>query len=326
MLPNSAPEQTWTSPRFAYQWTLSPRWEFFAVEEVGPAHKKLEIDAVEARLKGMPRPAARLLVWHYTLQEPKAVWGTEADYEALEAFGVGTLETQEFEHVGSRRIELFGHAGVEVLGTLGSESVSIRMMRLDRRHFEVRCLGSLVQPEWACASAFKGFTISDPPKRPAPEGPRVLHLREPQLGVEFDAPDDSWLATGPRIGVGGAQYVWIWKNAARQIDIHVLDFRGLPAEPSEDQMLANYVDAFDKDGAVVIGEARLGGEPCRHLRVKRRDGWYQDIFFLYRNRVHYSALITQLKRDPKLIAKVTRSLRFTPFESERERSQASRWP
>lgn len=43
-----------------------------------------------------------------------------------------------------------------------------------------------------------------------------------------------------------------------------------------------------------------------------------------RNRVHYSALITQLKRDPKLIAKVTRSLRFTPFESERERSQASR--
>lgn len=296
------------------------------MEEVGPAHQKLAIDAVGARPKGSPHPVVRLMVWDYKLDEPKSAWGTDTDYEDLEEIGLRGLGVQDFEHAETRRVEVFGHPGVEVLGTSGTEALSIRMMRLGRRHFEVRCLGPLAQQDWACASAFKAFTISDPPKRPEPEGPRVLHLREPRLGVEFDAPDDSWLATGPRIGGGGAQYVWIWKNANRQIDIHVLDFRGLPAEPSEDRMLAEYVDAFGKDGAVVIGEARLGGEPCRHLRVKRRDGWHQDLFFLYRNKVHYSALITQFKRDPKLVTKVTRSVRFTAFESEHERMQASKWP
>lgn len=297
------------------------------MEEVGPAEKKLAIDAVGARLKGMPRPSARLLVWDYKLDEPKSAWGTDTDYEDLEEVGIGALEAQDFEHVGTRRVEVFGHPGVEVLGMIGRETLSIRMMRLGRRHFEVRCLGPLAQQDWACASAFKAFTISDPPKRPEPEGPRVLHLREPRLGVEFDAPDDSWLATGPRIGGGGAQYVWFWIQAERQIDVHVLDFRGLPVEPTEERFLDSYLRTVERQGGkVVIGEGRLGGERCRHLKETGADGRHRDLFFLHRNSIHYALLISQLKRDPKLIAKVTKSFRFTPFDQERERMQASRWP
>jgi hypothetical protein len=36
--------------------------------------------------------------------------------------------------------------------------------------------------------------LRDPP-RAASEIPRVIHLREPRLGVSFDAPDDGWIAT-----------------------------------------------------------------------------------------------------------------------------------
>lgn len=204
--------------------------------------------------------------------------------------------------------------------------ISIRMMRLGRRHFEVRCLGLLAQPEWLCAPAFKAFSISEPPKPLEPAKPRVLHLRELELGLEFDAPDDSWLATGPRIGGGGAQHVWIWRNADRQIDVHVLDFRGLPAEPSEELFVGRYADSFGKQATVAVGEGRLGGEPCHHLKIKRADGWHQDMLFLHRNSIHYSVLITQRRRDPKLVAKAAKSLRFTLFHNERERMQASRWP
>jgi hypothetical protein len=47
-----------------------------------------------------------------------------------------------------------------------------------------------------------------------------------------------------------------------------------------------------------------------------------DVFFLHRNTLHYSVIITQSKRDKKLIARVTNALRFTLLELERERIQA----
>jgi hypothetical protein len=141
--------------------------------------------------------------------------------------------------------------------------------------------------------------------------------------VEFDAPDDSWLATGPRTGGGGAQLVWIWQKAGRQIDVQVMDFRGLPAEPTEEQLLVKHVEHVRESGhKVAIGKALLGGEACHHLKVNRSDGWHQDIFFLHRNSINYTVLITQPKRDPKLIARVTKALRFTLFRHERERTEA----
>ena len=72
----------------------------------------------------------------------------------------------------------------------------------------------------------------------------------------------------------------------------------------------------------MVGKALLGGERCHHLKLKRADGWHKDIFFLHRNGIHYSMLITQREYDPKLIAKATKGLRLTPLPEARERRQA----
>jgi hypothetical protein len=216
---------TWTSPRFGYKWTLSDEWEFYPMNEIARAPKKLAFDAVGARKKGMKRPSAFLQVWR--------------------------------------------------------------------------------------------------PPRPEPGVPRVLHLREPRFGLEFDAPDDSWLATGPYVGGGGAQLVWMWRHADRGVDVQVMDFRDLPTEPTEERLLELHRESFAKKGSkVVVGTAFLGGEPCHHLKVSGSDGWYRDVFFLHRNSINYTVLISQRKRDPKLIARVTKAIRFTLLEQERERQEA----
>lgn len=290
--------------------------------------KKLAIDLAAARPKGSNRPSATLLVWDYTIQEHPRTWGSNAaDYDDLEALGTRTLETHGAEPLGTRRITMFGQSGVEVVGMLNSERLSLRMVRRDRRHFEVRCISAFDESDWPCEAAFETFAISEPPARPALEGPRVLHLREPRFGLEFDAPDDSWLATGPHKGGGGAQLVWMWRQADRGIDVQVMDFRNLPAEPTEEQLLQLDRESLEKNAAkVVVGTAFLGGERCHHLRAAGSDGWHRDVFFLHRNSINYTVLIMQRKRDAKLIARVTKALRFTPFEHERERREARLTP
>jgi hypothetical protein len=72
----------------------------------------------------------------------------------------------------------------------------------------------------------------------------------------------------------------------------------------------------------VVGTAFLGGESCHHLKGSVSDGWYRDVFFLHRNHINYTVLISQRKRDPQLIARVTKAIRFTPLEHERERKEA----
>jgi len=168
---------------------LPDEWEFYPMNEIVRPPNKLAIDAVAARQKGMKRPSAFLHVWDYTIKDRQAAWGSEADYEDLGAYGVDMLQTHGVEYLGSRRITMFGLGGVEVVGMHGGERLSVRMVRRDRRHFEVRCLSAFDESDWPCASAFKTFVISEPPPRPTPGEPRVLHLREPRFGLEFDAPD-----------------------------------------------------------------------------------------------------------------------------------------
>jgi len=315
---------TWTSPRLGYKWALSDEWEFYPMHEMVLPPKRLAIDAVAAHKKGTKRPSATLLVWDYTIQDRKTAWGSDpADYEQLEELGLDMMESRDVEHLGTRRITMFGLDGIEVVGMQGNERLSVRMVRRDRRHFEVRCLSAFDQSDWPCESAFRTFMISEPPPRPAAGAPRVFHLREPRFGLEFDAPDDSWLATGPHVGGGGAQLVWMWRQAEREIDVGVMDFRDLPAAPSEERLLENQREFFEKRGnKVVTAAAHLGGEPCHHLKASGSDGWYRDVLLLNRNSINYTVLITQRKRDPKLIARVAKDFRFTLLESERERKEA----
>lgn len=319
---------TWTSPRWGYKWTLSDEWEFYPMSEMVLPPRKLTIDAVAAHKKGTKRPSATLVVWGYTIQDRKTAWGSDpADYEELEERGVEMLESLDVEPLGTRRITMFGLGGVEVVGMQGNDRLSVRMVRQDRRHFEVRCLSTPDESDWPCESAFGSFTISDLPPQPAPGDPRVIHLREPRFGLEFDAPDDSWLATGPHVGGGGAQLVWMWRQAERGVDVGVLDFREVPTMPSEEWFVENHRAFFEKGGnKVVVGTAHLGGEPCHHLKASGSDGWYRDALILHRNSINYTVLITQRKRDPKLIARVAKGVRFTLLESERERQEARRGP
>ncbi|MES1183858.1 MAG: hypothetical protein ABUL60_08575 [Myxococcales bacterium] len=315
---------TWTSPRFGYKWTLPAEWEFYSPNQIWQAPGKLKIDVVAARKKGLKRPSASLHVWDYGIQDRQKPWGSEADYEELEQWGIDMLEAHDIEHLGARRITMFGLGGVEVVGIQNGERLSLRMVRDNRRHFEVRCLSGFDEVDWPCESAFKTFAISKPPARLSPGEPRVLHLREPRFGLEFDAPDDSWLATGPHVGGGGAQLVWMWRQVDREVDVQIMDFRDLPMEMDAEQIVERARESFEEKGSKIVdGAAFLGGEPCHHLKVRGSDGWYRDFFTLNRNSINYSVLIAQRKRDAKLIARVTKALRFTLFDHERARQEAS---
>jgi hypothetical protein len=115
----------------------------------------------------------------------------------------------------------------------------------------------------------------------------------------------------------------MWRQAERGIDVGVMDFRDLPAAPSEERLLETQREFFEKKGnKVVIAAAHLGSEPCHHLKASGSDGWYRDVLLLNRNSINYTVLITQRKRDQKLIARVAKNFRFTLLESERERKEA----
>ena len=68
--------------------------------------------------------------------------------------------------------------------------------------------------------------------------PHLLHLRNTEFGISYDAPDDTWLAIGPRVAIGGAQSIWIWNKGGRQIDVSAFDL--LVSDP--DRRLGELID------------------------------------------------------------------------------------
>ena len=75
------------------------------------------------------------------------------------------------------------------------------------RRFELRCLSPVAAPATPCRHALPALAFDEPPDDPK-DAVRVLHLRDEKLGIAFDAPDDSWLAIGPR--VAGDWVEWRW--------------------------------------------------------------------------------------------------------------------
>jgi hypothetical protein len=129
--------------------------------------------------------------------------------------------------------------------------------------------------------------------------------------MAFDAPDDSWLAIGPRTGGGGSQLVWIWNKSGRQIDVQALDLSIFRSPPDEESFTAQMATRLRGDGATVAFKtAVLAGERCHHLEIKRADGWEQDMFILFANQTNYSVMITQPSRDPKLVEQARKGFRL----------------
>jgi hypothetical protein len=140
-----------------------------------------------------------------------------------------------------------------------------------------------------------------------------LHLRDSRFGIEFDAPDDSWLAIGPRTGGGGAQVVWIWRSNRGQVDVAALDLSIVPGTPPDQATFARkQAEGFEAKGATVkIEQSTIAGLPCLHLVVDRPDGYQQDMFILNQRNANYSILITQHVRNASLVESVRDAFKLT---------------
>src|SRR3954470_23399379 len=191
----------------------------------------VEVNA--AKKKGQGGPMVMTMVTDMVSTTPGAVHeDTEHDYESLARFGKRKLDSIGAQLTGSERVKMLGVDAVQVTGVRDGVPISIRLLHYGERRLELQCLGGPAAAPWPCDSAFTSFELWDVPVAPAAsDTPRVLHLRDEHSGIEFDAPDDSWLAIGPRPGMGGAQVVWIWQKEERQIDVQAFDLSWAPATP-----------------------------------------------------------------------------------------------
>ena len=70
-------------------------------------------------------------------------------------------------------------------------------------------------------------------------------------------------------------------------------------------------ERFRTKGATVkLQRANFAGARWHHLVVDRADGSMQDMFILNRGNTNYCLLISQGKRDPAVVSKVTKGFRF----------------
>jgi hypothetical protein len=301
------------SENFGYSWPLPAQWEFVPAGQFGPVPSGSSIEVVAARRTGTAQATTELLVSDLITVPPRRAWGRPEDYDGLEDYGKQFLREKGALILTSRRLKMAGHAAVEVSGVLGEQAFSVRLLYRGRRRFEFRCVATAKGSGWPCESAYESFQIVDLQEQPS-EGdtPRVLHLRDSRFGIEFDPPDDSWLAVGPRTGAGGAQVVWIWRKGNRQVDVQAFDLSIVPGDAPDEAVFARKLaEGFRAKGAnVAMKESRLAGAPCHHLVVNRPDGFQQDMFILNKTNVNYAILITQPTRDVGLVGKVRNSFKL----------------
>jgi hypothetical protein len=299
------------SPTYGYSWRLPPEWSFVR-EELRNAQHPSAIELITATREGDHPLAARVVV--RSRLSVVAGWNPERgdDDAELERLGVDSLENKGALVSGSRRVDMLGARAVETNGFVDAERISVRLLYRGRRVFQFVCVGAGEGSEWPCASAFTGFKIDEMAEPTVePQEPRVLHLRDARFGLEFDAPDDSWLAIGPSTAMNGAQQVWIWHNAGRQIDVQVADLSSLPVVPDAAFFVARMMKHLEEKGATVtLRKSELSGMPCHHVEVTRQDG-YEDVFMLNHDSINYGLLVAQPKRDSMLIERVKRGFRLT---------------
>ena len=296
---------TFKSPTLGYSWTLPSEWEFVPAEMPDGQHGVPAVEVTAARSKGDRRIEARAVVYN-RLSVISGQWNTRPDdYDALERHGIELLLSLGARATSTRRRQMLGVQTVEVNGLVDTTRVSLRLLYRGRRLFQFRCVGGTETTKWPCESAFAALVIAELPDS-ARDGntPRVLHLRDVRFGLAFDAPDDSWLAIGPSTGMNGAQAVWVWRNAGRQIDVQAADLSSLKSQPDVTYFVAMVVKQLESTGATVtIGKAHLAGRQCYHLEVSRDGGYQQDMFLLQEGAINYGLLVTQPTRDAALIDK-----------------------
>jgi hypothetical protein len=199
--------------------------------------------------------------------------------------------------------------------------VDLTLAYRGNRKLELRCYSKQTEGNWPCEEAFAALDVIDQPESlKAEDFPHSLHLRDGRFGIEYDAPDDTWLAIGPRKGLDGAQLVWIWNKAGRQIDVWRLDVAALTGQAADEStIVAGLAENSRREGArVEIKKSKLAGRTCAHLEMSKSAGDQQDLFIQKRGNVVYCVLVTAPVRDAKLLARARSGLRIRGSDSDRD--------
>ncbi|HVZ71101.1 MAG TPA: hypothetical protein VHJ20_01895 [Polyangia bacterium] len=170
----------------------------------------------------------------------------------------------------------------------------------------MRCLTSEAPAGPPCGSAFAALTV----REQAPAGqPRVLHLQEPRFGLAFDAPDDEWLAVGPRSS-GGRSQTWTWTKRGRRIDLSIIDFLGKVAITLDD--LARRTGARLGVGAtsIKVTSEQHVGRPVARLVVERGAKGHEETVFQRRGTLVFALAISTPAPEPELVERVLAGLRI----------------
>jgi hypothetical protein len=245
------------------------------------------------------------------------------DLAELEALARSELKAGGARDLQTKRVSILGTAGIRVGGFLAAANQHLdhTLAYRGNRKFEFLCYSTRSDGSWPCEGAFAALDVVDQSEsRNAEDFPHLLHLRDGRFGIEYDAPDDTWLAVGPRNGVNGAQLVWIWNKAGRQIDVSALDLAALRGQPADESTLvARMAESNRREGvSVEVKKSELGGRTCSHLEMSKPAGDQQDFFIQKRGNIAYGVLVTAPVRDAKLLARARSGLRIRGSVSDRE--------
>jgi uncharacterized protein len=305
-----ASESSFISRRFDYEWRLPANWELVPPSSLDLSDVPPSAEAAAARPRGGGSPDSLLIS---VTDEFMPAGGGEREaktrtLDELEGLATTWLSAHGLKRTASVRKDFLYNDAVRVDAVVerpAKRFVAVTLFRKDKRQFELRCVTQRYQPEWPCVDAFGALMLHEP-MRPETEFGRVLHLRDPTLGLSFDAPDDAWLAFGPRLE--DRVSTWVWVEGGRRIDLSAIDVTGQPPETFP-VVSAAMAEKYRSKGATVTTEnTTLAGRPSVHHVIDWASDPPQDLFVQRRGNRVYVLVVSQPKRDPALLERVRAGL------------------
>jgi hypothetical protein len=295
------------SKRSAFHWRLPTGWVFAEADRaVLNLPNEGAADVVVARAKGKYGPMALLIVTDMAGYPGEVVHSVSEDSEQygrtkLGMFGASDIRTETVSISGIRTVRVSGVA--QKLAPRPFRSVAV--VRMGSRQFELLCSArpSSTAKGDPCGPVLPGLTLRPRDDQPT-ENPRPLRLRGEAFGIHYDPPDGRWIGIGPRLGMGGAQKLWVWMlNGGDQIDVQGIDVSVFAAYPDAKEMAEGYATKVRSEGATTsIGTESNGGLTWTHLQVTRKAGGKQEDMFIYRvKNTVYTVHVLQATRDPSLV-------------------------
>jgi hypothetical protein len=310
--------ERWRSERYGYTWQLPAGWAFIAPTSLWLPPSSESVETLGAKAGGGARPTAVLRVFDVIQVIPGKLPRLDAEgARTLEGEAVLEMKASGVGEPKTERLQILNTDAMRVSGVRGGstpEMVDVTLFYKGRRRFEVWCFAPGRVERSSCHDAVAALQIDERPEVSSPSDvPRVLHLREARYGLEFDPPDDHWMAIGPRTGANGAHLVWLWNNqAGRQIDVSVFDLSKMPVQPEESFLVNQMKSAWEREGVrVVLRESQLAGKPCHHLELIKSAGDHQDMFIQVRGSLAYGLLVTQPRRDDSVVKVAKAGLRIS---------------